>query len=262
TALEDQIAARLGSAALLLVLDNCEHVLEACASLVDGLLPRCPGLHVVATSREYLGCDGETEFAVRPLDAGDAVDLFLARPRAVRPRLRDDDHNRATAASICTDLDGLPLAIELAAARARALSLDEIAERLSDRFRFLVSWRRLTPARHRTLEQAMAWSYDLLSTDERRLLARLSVFAGGFTLAAASAAAAETDEDNALPLLERLVDASLVVAEERAGHTRYRLLETVRQYGSERLREAGETETRRRRHAEYVTALLEAEQVR
>ena len=260
--LEQQIATRLGGAGLLLVLDNCEHLREACAVMVGGLVPRCPALHVLATSRGSLGCEGETEYAVAPLDVGDAVDLFLARAQAVRPRLTDDDQNRATAAAICSDLDGLPLAIELAAARARALSVDEIAERLADRFRFLVSWRRLTPARHRTLEQAMAWSYDLMPEEEQRLLARLSVFAGGFTLAAAAAVASEADEDTALPHIERLVDASLVVAEEHAGQTRYRLLETIRQYGAQRLRERDEPEDLRKQHADYIASLLQTHQTR
>ena len=143
------------------------------------------------------------------------------------------------AARICRDLDGLPLAIELAAARAKALSLEEIASRLADRFRFLVSWRRLTAARHRTLEEAMDWSYELLDDDEQALLARLSVFAGGFTLAGA-AAVCLGDDERALDLVGRLVDASLVVAEERDGEMRYRLLETVRQYAARASRRAGE----------------------
>src|SRR5204863_1991164 len=125
--------------------------------------------------------------------------LFMARARSVRPHLKEDEHAHETVAAICLDLDGLPLAIELAAARARALSLDEIASRLADRFRFLVAWRRLAPARHRTLERAMDWSYELLSPTEQTLLARLSVFSGGFTLAAAARVALEADEAETLP---------------------------------------------------------------
>jgi predicted ATPase/DNA-binding SARP family transcriptional activator len=254
--LEQQIAGRIGSSRLLLVLDNCEHVREAASTLLASVLPLCPELHVLATSREFLGCEGETAYPVPPLEAADAVDLFLARARAVRPRLVDDGRARDTVVAICSDLDGLPLAIELAAARVRALALDEIATRLADRFQFLVSWRRLSPARHRTLERAMDWSYELLSPTEQALLARLSVFAGGFTLASAAAVALEANEDETLPHLERLVDASLIIAEEHEGAMRYRLLETVRQYGAQRLRERDELENVRRRHAQYLADLL------
>ncbi|MFN2471307.1 MAG: BTAD domain-containing putative transcriptional regulator [Gaiellaceae bacterium] len=243
------IVGRLRDADLLLVLDNCEHLRESCAELVGLLLPACPRLHVMATSRVVLGAPGEIDYAVPPLevpapDAGDeelrdseAVRLLLARVRAARPRLGDEPRVLASAARICRDLDGLPLAIELAAARAKTLSLEEIADRLGDRFRFLVSWRRLAAARHRTLGEAMDWSYELLAPDERALLARLSVFAGGFTLDAVAAVCLAGDEERALEQVGRLVDASLVVPEEHDGHMRYRLLETVRQYAVERLEE-------------------------
>lgn len=257
-ALERQIASRVGSDRLLLVLDNCEHVRVACGSLITTLLVRCAALRVLATSRESLGCDGETEHPVAPLEPEAAVELFMSRARAVRPRLPDDDSARETVAAICADLDGLPLAIELAAARARALSLDEIANRLADRFAFLVSWRRLATARHQTLERAMDWSFELLDEREQRLLARLSVFSGGFTLSAAATVGLEATEDDALPVIERLVDASLVVAEERAGSTRYRLLETVRQYGAARLHDRGQTDAVRKHQAAYVAQLLAA----
>jgi predicted ATPase/DNA-binding SARP family transcriptional activator len=254
--LEDQIATKLGGGGLLLALDNCEHLREACTDLLGELLPRCPALHVLATSREFLGCDGETEYPVSPLETTDAVELFVARARAVRPRLADDERTRESAATICSDLDGLPLAIELAAARARALSLEEIESRLADRFRFLVAWRRLATSRHQTLERAMDWSYELLSPTEQTLLARLSVFAGGFTLSAAAAVGLEASEEETLPHLERLVDASLVIAGENEGSTRYRLLETVRQYGTARLEERGETGALRRLHARYYADIL------
>jgi hypothetical protein len=193
---------------------------------------------------------------VSPLETTDAVDLFVARARAVRPRLADDEHTRERAATICSDLDRLPLAIELAAARARALSLEEIESRLADRFRFLVAWRRLATSRHQALERAMDWSYELLSPTEQTLLARLSVFAGGFTLSAAAAVGLEAGEEETLPHLERLVDASLVIAAENEGSTRYRLLETVRQYGTARLGERGETGEVTRRHARYYADTL------
>jgi predicted ATPase/DNA-binding SARP family transcriptional activator len=257
--LDDQVANRVGTGELLLLLDNCEHLRDACAGFIRQVLPQCPGLRVLATSREFLGLDGETEYPVPPLEPADAIDLFLERARAARPRLPGDEDTRQTVAAICADLDGLPLAIELAAARVRALSLEEIAQRLADRFRFLVSWRRLTTARHQTLERAMDWSYGLLSPDEQMLLARLSVFSGWFTLDSVAGIIFESNAEEAFPDLERLVDASLVTAAVRDGSMRYRLLETVRQYGAKRLRERGETQAFRRRHALFFTERLRTE---
>jgi predicted ATPase/DNA-binding SARP family transcriptional activator len=267
--IEDVLVQELGESALLLVLDNCEHLLEACAALVQRLLTSCPDLQVLATSREPLGLGGEADYAVPPLslpteEAGleellrsEAVALFLARAREARPRLAEDDATVANAARIARDLDGLPLALELAAARAKALSLEEIAGRLRDRFRFLVSWRRLSAARHRTLREAMDWSYELLSAQEQWLLNQLSVFAGGFTLDAVGHVCLDGDEERALELLPRLVDASLVIAEERHGEMRYRLLETVREYGAEHLAESGDADAARRAHAEWCLRLAE-----
>jgi predicted ATPase/DNA-binding SARP family transcriptional activator len=268
TPVADQLAASLRDSELLLVLDNCEHLAESVAEVAQRLLAAAPELRVLATSRERLGIGGEVDWPVPPLrlpplDAGEeelqsseAVLLFLARAREARPRL-DEPSALPSAAAICRDLDGLPLAIELAAARAKALSLEEIAARLADRFRFLVSWRRLTTARHRTLREAMDWSYGLLSEEERTLLARLSVFAGGFTLPAVERVCSDGHESRALELLGHLVDASLVVAEEQDGAMRYRLLETVREYALERLREAGEEADLRARHAQWCLALAE-----
>ncbi len=265
----DQLAQRLREADLLLVLDNCEHLREATADLAQRLLQSCPRLRVLATSRELLSVAGEIDFAVPPLGipaaeadvdelrSSEAVQLFLARAREARPRLPDEPAAIEATARICRDLDGLPLAIELAAARAKALSLDEIAAGLADRFRFLVSWRRLSAARHRTLEDAMDWSYALLAEDERALLARLSVFAGGFTNGAVAAVCLEGDEGAAAELVGRLVDASLIVAEEREGRMRYRLLETVRQYGAVQLEKLTETAAQRQRHAEFFLSLAE-----
>ena len=263
------LAAHLRDADLLLVLDNCEHLRRPCAELLEALLAACPRLLVLATSRELLGVPGEIDYPVPPLalpradaDAeglrsSDAVRLLLARARESRPRLADDDRLLVTAGRICRDLDGLPLAIELAAARAKALSLDEIAARLADRFRFLVSWRRLATARHRTLREAMDWSYELLAEEERALLAGLSVFAGGFTLPAVAGVCLDSDDATTVELLGRLVDASLVVADEREGAMRYRLLQTVRQYAGERLAASGEDAAVQRRHAEWYFALAE-----
>jgi predicted ATPase/DNA-binding SARP family transcriptional activator len=262
------IVARLRGAELLLVLDNCEHLRDACAELAHLLLSACPRLRVLATSRERLGAPGEVDYPIPPLSvpppdadpdelrSSEAVRLFLQRARAARPRLADDATAIASAARICRGLDGLPLAIELAAARAKALSLDEIGARLADRFRFLVSWRRLTAARHRTLREAMDWSYELLSNEEQSLLARLSVFAGSFSLDAVAPVCLDGDEERALELVGRLVDASLVVPEEREGRMRYRLLETVRQYAAERLDDPARADTARR-HADHYLELAE-----
>ncbi|HJP89255.1 MAG TPA: BTAD domain-containing putative transcriptional regulator [Candidatus Limnocylindrales bacterium] len=255
---------------LLIVLDNCEHLRNEAAGLVHRLLGVAPGLRILATSREPLGVPGEVDVPVPPLvlpaadddvtaaRRSEAVRLLLERARAARPRLEDSDEVIATAVAIVADLDGLPLAIELAAARAKALSLAEIATRLDDRFRFLVSWRRLTTARHRTLREAMDWSYELLAPEEQELLARLSVFAGGFTLDAVAAVAADDDDEAALTRIERLVDASLVVPVDEPGGTRYRLLETVRQYGAERLAALGLRDAAIRAHCRYFVALAEA----
>lgn len=255
--LEDALTARLRDAELLLVLDNCEHLRGACAELIQRLLSACSRLRVLATSRESLGATGEVDYAVPPLAAPEAVDLFLIRARAVRPRLTDDDRARQAAATICADLDELPLAIELAAARAKALSLEDIAAGLADRFRFLVSWRRLTPTRHRTLREAMDWSYELLSKEEQRFFANLSIFAGGFTLDACARVCLDGDQQRSHELIERLVDASLVTLDERRNRMRYRQLETVRQYAAERLQEdpcaAAETS---RAHSRFFVEML------
>ena len=271
-ALDAQVRERLRRAEALLVFDNCEHLRTACAEVAHAILGTAARVRVLATSRQPLGAPGETEYAVPPLAlppagggsgalrSSEAVRLFLERARSVRPALRDDEATLRAAGRICIDLDGLPLAIELAAARAKALALDDIAGRLRDRFRFLVSWRRLASARHRTLREAMDWSYELLAPQERDLLARLSVFAGGFGLDGVTAVGLDGDEDGALELLERLVDASLVVVDERDGGLRYRLLETVRQYAADRLVEAGDERAACKRHADWYLALAEEAQ--
>jgi predicted ATPase/DNA-binding SARP family transcriptional activator len=261
----DRLTDHLRELEALIVLDNCEHLRPTCAELATRLLSACPRLRLLATSREVLGVPGEAAYAVPPMtlpqESGqpgssrdaEAVQLFLARAREARPGIPEDDETIETVARICADLDGLPLAIELAAARARALSPAEISVRLRDRFRFLVSWRRLTPARHRTLREAMDWSYELLEPEEQRVLRALSVFAGGFTLDAVAAVCTNGDEDQALKYLERLVDASLVGVDTAVTPTRYRLLETVRQYGADQLRAAHDEEDLRRRHADHFT---------
>jgi predicted ATPase len=267
----DAILQQLGDRELLIVLDNCEHLRDACAELAVGLLARAPGVHILATSRLTLGIPSEIDYAVPPLAlsptdqdneavvTSDAVALFVERARAARPSLPGDAASLGTVAQIVGDLDGLPLAIELAAARAKALTISDIAAGLDDRFRFLVSWRRLSSARHRTLAEAMAWSFDLLEPDARILLADLSVFSGSFALDAIAVVSLGGDRARALDLVQRLVDASLVILEaDPQGGSRYRLLETVRQYGAERLAAGGRTDAARRAHAEHFADLAEA----
>jgi predicted ATPase/DNA-binding SARP family transcriptional activator len=248
---------------LLLVLDNCEHLVEACGELADEVLRTCGQVRMLATSRAPLGVPGEVDFAVAPLptptdempateaEQFPSVRLFLERARAVRRDLTAGGARVAMVGRICRELDGLPLAIELAAARAKVFSVDEIAARLDDRFRFLRSWRRVADPRHQTLRATIDWSYDLLSEEERALLARLSVFVRGFSLPSAAAVCFGGAEPGASEVLQGLVDSSLVVADDVEGATRYRLLETVRRYGAERLDESGEAEQLHRRHAEH-----------
>jgi predicted ATPase/DNA-binding SARP family transcriptional activator len=264
----DALVYRLRSAELLLVLDNCEHLLDTCAELAVTLLGRCPRLRVLATSREPLGVPGEAVYPVPPLlvppeSAGEdatakaaAVRLFLARARAAAGVQAAPV---TVLARICRELDGLPLAIELAAARASVLSAEEIAARLADRFRFLTSRRPVADPRHQTLKAAIGWSYELLSDEERRVFGELSVFAGGFTLAAVAAVCCGGDQAKALDLVDQLAAKSLLVAEPAAGGTRYRLLETIRQYAAGCLAEAGEAGPARKRHAEAFLQLAERE---
>ena len=269
----ENLVEQTGESELLLVLDNCEHLVDACAELVTALLHGCPNVRVLATSRVSLHVQGEVSFEVDPLrtppesaspdeiEDAPAVRLFWDRATAVRPGLVATPEHLETAARISRELDGLPLAIELAAARAKALSLDEIATRLAERFRFLSSWRRIVDPRHRTLAAAMDWSCDLLAEDERELLCGLAVFAGPFTLAAAAGVCTEGNESESLELVERLVDASLVRTEDERGSgdgTRYRLLETVREYATERLVATGEEPTLRRAHAGYFLGSAES----
>jgi non-specific serine/threonine protein kinase len=190
----------------------------------------------------------------------EAVNLFLARAHDAVPGFHETDAVISTIAQICRDLDGLPLGIELAAAKVRSLSAREIASRLDDRMQFLASWRRLAPARHRTLREAMAWSYELLSREEQLLLESLSVFSGSFTLAAVAQVCVDGDTALALDRLERLVEASLVVARPDPEESRYRLLETVRQFAAERLGASGATDRLRDRHAAYYARLAAAVQ--
>jgi predicted ATPase/DNA-binding SARP family transcriptional activator/class 3 adenylate cyclase len=263
------LTAHLRATEPLLVLDNCEHVLDACTGLIEQLLEDVPTLHILATSREPLGVAGEVEYALSPLavpaDSLDAerltrfasVQLFLERASASRADFASAPGAVSTVAQMCRDLDGLPLAIELAAVRAKSLSAEEIAAHLDHRFDFLKFWRRVAVPRHQTLRATMDWSYELLSEAEQRTLCRLSVFVGGFTVAPSARVCTGGDESEMLDLLARLVERSLVVAEPGEAGTRYRLLETVRQYAAERLANAGETEDALRSHAGAFLQLAE-----
>jgi predicted ATPase/class 3 adenylate cyclase len=245
----DVIADRLRDWAALLVVDNFEHVAEA-GPFVAELLARAPGIAVLATSRVVLGLTGEHEYPVRPLPSGEAATLFAQRARAVRPHFTlDGDGTRATVDDICARLDGLPLAIELAAARLRLLSLDDLRRGLQDRLPLLTSRARDLPERQRTLRGTIDWSYRLLAPDEQALLRRLSVFVGGCTWASAEAVSA--GDDGPVDGLETLVEHSLVWCQETGGLVRHRMLATIREYAGERLEQAGERDRLRRRHAEW-----------
>jgi predicted ATPase/transcriptional regulator with XRE-family HTH domain len=255
---------------VLLVLDNCEHLILACAQLVETLLRACPDLQVLATSREGLGISGEITWPVPGLalpDAGaeltlerlagfDALRLFMQRARAALPSFELGEHNRAAVAEICQKLEGIPLAIELAAPLVRALSPAEIAARLAERFRLLIGGSRTALPRHQTLRGAIDWSYELLSEPERALLRRLSVFVGGWSLEAAEQVGAGTGD--VLDLLKQLVAKSLVLSEQLPGKAaRFRMLETIREYALDNLALAGETRAARSRHLAFYVAFAE-----
>lgn len=308
-ALEETLVDHLRHARLLLILDNCEHLVQACAQLAQALLQSCPHLRIIATSREALGVPGETTWLVpsltlpdprrlQPLavpspDAADlvsrltqfeAVQLFIDRAVSVQPSFSVTNQNAPAVAQVCHRLDGIPLAIELAAARVKVLSVDQIAARLDDRFRLLTGGSRTALPRQQTLRALIDWSYDLLSPPERTLLRRLSVFTGGWTMDAAEAVASdfglngdravsfskladsassipnpqsEIHNEEVLDLLSQLIDKSLVMVGEEAGETRYRLLETVRQYSRDRLQEAGEACAVRDRHRDWFLQFAE-----
>ncbi|MDI5961640.1 AfsR/SARP family transcriptional regulator [Streptantibioticus silvisoli] len=237
---------------LLLVLDNCEHVIDACAALAERLLTHCPGVTVLATSREPLGVPGELTRPVDPLPVPTALRLLADRGAAARPGFTPDDDPGACA-EICRRLDGLPLAIELAAARLRILTPRQIAERLDDRFRLLTAGSRTVLPRQQTLRAVVDWSWDLLEPAERALLRRLSVFSGGCDLTAAEAVCAGGGVEplDVAALLGALVDKSLVVADFSAPAARYRTLETIGEYAADRLTESGERDAVERRHLSY-----------
>lgn len=265
----------LAAKRVLLVLDNCEHLLDSCATLIGNLLPATQHAVVLATSREPLGVLGEHTWPVPPLSMPDlanvaptkggyvygheALELLEQRARAVRPDFSLDSSSRSLAAELCQRLDGLPLAIELAAVRMRALSIQEIVERLTDRYRLLSSGNRGGPARHQTLRAAVDWSYNLCSEKERALWARLSVFAGSFDLNAAESVCAnrEITVEEIVEILAGLVEKSIVMREDSESGVRYRLLETIRSYGREQLAMMAEEDAVRQQHRDHYLRLAE-----
>ncbi len=262
-ALADHLAQRR----VLLILDNCEHLVDSCAELSDALLRACPELRILATSRQPLGINGEATLVVPPLSIPDgdrtvsaaglvqyeAANLLIDRASAVLPGFAVTDENAVEVAQLCRALDGIPLAIELAAVRLRALSLDQIVSRLGDRYRLLTTGSRRAPARQQTLRALIDWSYELCSESERTAWARLSVFSGGFELDAAEVVCSGDGiaPDEVFDLVASLVDKSIITRDEQDARVRYRLLETIRQYGEEKLREVGEYPTLRRRHRDW-----------
>ncbi len=268
----------LSASDMLLVIDNCEHLVSACAQFAEMILQKCPELKILATSREALGITGEIVWIVPPLslpiqqpwtnpgsaqdalshyEESESVQLFVTRAVANSPEFQMTTENGAWVADICRRLDGMPLAIELAAARVRSLSVQQIAQRLDDRFHLLTGGSRTAPHRQQTLESAVDWSYALLSPTEQKVLQRLSVFAGGMTLEAAEWMCSDKDE-SVLDVLSHLVDKSLLTVDKpEGGETRYRLLETIRQYAYEKLAEAGEVDEFKTRHLNYFVQWAE-----
>jgi non-specific serine/threonine protein kinase len=252
----------------LLVLDNCEHLVGACAGLVSRLLAASAGLRVLATSRESLAVAGEAVWQVPTLAVAarapegvlgiEAVRLFADRASLAKPGFEVTEATAPRVAELCRRLEGIPLAIELAAARVRALTVDQILERLGDRFKLLAYGSRGAPTRQQTLRATLDWSYDLLTEAERALFRRLSAFVGGWTLEAAEAVGSGSPDDDVLDLLIRLVDKSLVAAQGQSSEERFRMLEVVREYASERLRESGEKVEVARRHADVFRAMTRA----
>jgi predicted ATPase/DNA-binding SARP family transcriptional activator len=264
----DRVLQALADAECLVVIDNCEHVVDAAAALVAEVLGQSPGVRIIATSREPLGIDGETLYPLTPLAlpldgalpadvaTSAAVRLLLDRARSVGADLCLDEETAADVVEVVRRLDGLPLAIELAAARLRVLSIAEVATRLADRFRLLTGGRRTAMPRHRTLRAVVEWSWDLLTPLERDVAEHFSVFGSGATADAVAAVCPGAGQDEIEDVLHALVDKSLLVAGQDAGEARFRMLETLREYGSERLAEQGTLEAARAAHATYFAELV------
>ena len=265
----DAIADYLSDSELLLLIDNCEHLIVAAADFIDSILDLCPHIHVLATSREPLRTEGEAVFVAPPLEVpspdddpseqeqAEAIRLFVDRARAYDREFSVDDENRRHIVRICVSLDGIPLAIELAAARTRTMSVAEISQAMEDRFQLLTAGRRTAPERHQTLKAAIDWSYDLCPPEAQAAMRRLSVFSGGFSKEAAVAVvgAPPIAPDEVGDLIARLVDKSLVERAVTAGESRFWLLETIRQYGFDALVAEGEAAAARRRHRDWYLSV-------
>jgi len=265
----EAVARAIGAKKLLLVLDNCEHVIDAAAKLVETIVRVCPRTTVLATSREVLRIEGECVYRVPPLEVppehweepydvlgSSAVELLVARMRELDSDFSADSNSLAAIAAICRHLDGIPLAIEFAATRAATLGLEQVASRLDDRFTLLTSGRRTALPRHRTLRAMLDWSYELLPEAERRLFRRLAVFPAGFTLEAAGAVAGDSTAPAVVESIANLVAKSLVTRDGSVPAGRWRLLETIRAYGLGRLAESGDAEQVTRRCAEFFRDLF------
>jgi predicted ATPase len=258
---------------MLLVLDNCEHLVDACAQLADRILRAGPNMRMLASSREPLGIGGEVTYRVPSLGLPDvnhlpsveslsqyeAVKLFIDRAAAAVPSFVVTNSNAPALAQVCHHLDGIPLAIELAAAKIRVLSVEQIAKRLDDRFRLLIGGSRTALERHQTLRAAIDWSYNLLPPAEQTLFSRLAIFVGGWTLEASEAICegGSVKSEDVLTLLEQLINKSLVITEEAESESRFHMLETIRQYANEKLEEAGEAEQLREQHIAFFVHLAE-----
>src|SRR5215213_5253843 len=266
----EQIVSFLHQRNLLLVLDNCEHLLSAIAEVVSALLSVCPKLQVLATSRAPLLIRGEQEQPVEPLPLppestsqarnlteNPSIQLFIERARAVDPRFSTANDTLHIVADICRELDGLPLAIELAAARVRVLSPPALRDRLRQRLPVLEGGARDAPARQRTMRDTIAWSYSLLTPEEQHIFRHLAVFSGGFTLEAVQAVASREPTADLLPQLERLVEHNLVRRDEHSAEPRYTVLETIREFALELLVACGDADAARQAHGAYFLALAE-----
>jgi predicted ATPase/class 3 adenylate cyclase len=270
----DMLCDYLREKRMLIILDNCEHLVEACAQMADKILRSAPHVRVLTSSREALGIAGEVTYRVPSLRLPDvehlppveslsqyeAVKLFIDRAVSAVPKFTVTNDNAPFVAQICQRLDGIPLAIELAAAKVRVLSVEQISRRLDDRFRLLTGGSRTALERHQTLRAAIDWGYNLLLSREQGLFRRLSIFTGGWTLEAAELVCSDDliDHDDVLDLLEHLINKSIVIVEESKHETRYRFLETMRQYAYEKLADSGESETLRDKHLEYFLYLAES----
>ncbi len=273
-ALTDTLAAHLKSRTLLIILDNCEHLIAACAKLANAVLRAACDVRIVATTREALRIAGEQTYAVLPLPVpdrsasvdvlakSDAVQLFMDRARLHKPGFELTQREAPAIAELCARLEGIPLALELAAARLRALSIADINTRLRDRFKLLTGGGRVVLERQQTLRALVDWSYDLLHDNERVLFDRLCVFAGGFDLEAAEKVCSTEplSSDDILDLVASLVDKSLVMAEERDEGTRYRTLETIRDFAREKLTARGELAATAQRHCDHFLTVGEGRQ--